>query len=37
MFKTVQLLGSDNKNEIKKLAVYIFKCFEQRNEALLLN
>ena len=37
MFKTVQLLGSDNKNEIKKLAVYIFKCFEKRNEALLLN
>ena len=37
MFKTVQLLGSDNKNEIKKLAVYIFKCFEKRNEVLLLN
>ena len=37
MYKTVQLLGSNNKNEIKKLAVYIFKCFEKRNEALLLN
>ena len=37
MFKTVQLWGSDNKNEIKKLAVYIFKYFEKRNEALLLN
>ena len=37
MHKLVTLLQSTNENEIKRLAMYIFKAFEQRNEHLYRN
>ena len=32
MFKTIQLLKSENKRDIKNPAMYIFKAFEFRGE-----
>lgn len=37
MQKASELLQSNNKKEIKNLAIYIFKCFEKRNEAIFSN
>lgn len=35
MQKAVELLQTTNKNTLRNLAVYIFKCFIKRNETLL--
>ena len=37
MFKAVELMQSSNAKVLKNLAVYIYKCFEIRNAALLNN
>ena len=36
MFKAVELMQSSIVKVLKNLAVYIYKCFEIRNEVLLL-
>lgn len=35
MYKTIQLLKSTNKTDLKNLACYIYKGFKMRNEVLL--
>ena len=35
MFKTVQLLQSNNENDIKRLATFVYKAFELRSDLLL--
>ena len=35
MFKTIQLLKSENEQDIKRLATYVYKAFELRTDILL--
>ena len=35
MYKTIQLLKSTNKTDLKKLACYIYKGFKKRKEVIL--